>query len=121
MSEWVNENAVAIAPESVGHRHRNLRSRSDGLLEEGIHVLDVEVQRDGRAVQRLLLSHNPPSTQRDFRRVFGSLLMSISLLVDYESIHPQSRKGPSVGAPLIATRWPLSRVLKVMKQAPRPR
>ena len=46
MTERVFDLAVTIAPEHVVERHRDLRAGAHRLLEDGIHVLDVEMDRN---------------------------------------------------------------------------
>src|SRR5262245_20337757 len=53
MAERIDELPVAIAPEHVADRHLDLGARLDGAFERGVGVLDVEVQRDGRAFERV--------------------------------------------------------------------
>ena len=47
MAEWVGHLAVAVAPEHIGGRHGGLRTGSDGALEPGVAVVDVQVERHG--------------------------------------------------------------------------
>src|SRR3954468_20323937 len=53
MAERVLELAVAIAPELVGNRHGDLRAGLDRARDETVDVVDVQVNGDRRALERL--------------------------------------------------------------------
>lgn len=53
MAERIHHLAVAVAPEHVRRRHGDLRARRHRLLDRGIHILHVQVQRHRRALERL--------------------------------------------------------------------
>src|SRR5579862_5967467 len=50
MPERILEHAVAVAPEHVGDRHRDLRAGLFRLRGRRVDILDVQVNRDRRSV-----------------------------------------------------------------------
>src|SRR6516225_10089695 len=53
MAERILNLAVAIAPEHVGHGHRSLGARPDGTRADRIDIVDIEMDRHRRALERL--------------------------------------------------------------------
>ena len=52
MTEWVFHLAIAVAPEHVVEWHRDSRARGNCLLEDGVRVLNIEMDRYRRALER---------------------------------------------------------------------
>ncbi len=52
MARRVFDHAITIAPKLVSQRHDDLGPGAQGLLIQGIDILDIEMNRDGRGVER---------------------------------------------------------------------
>src|SRR3546814_6084294 len=69
VAERVFELAVAIAPEHVLHRHRDLGAGLHRARGEAIHILDVQMDRDRRAAERLRRSEEHTSELQSLMRI----------------------------------------------------
>jgi hypothetical protein len=77
VSERISHPAVAVVPKHVGERGFDLCAGRNGLVEEGVHVLDVKEDAACVAAQRLrrpaagaghlVREHNPGIADLDFR------------------------------------------------------
>ena len=64
MTERVFQLAIAIAPEHVVQRHRDFRARAHRLFEDGVRVLDIEMDDDRRALEMFRTEGRPTPASR---------------------------------------------------------
>jgi hypothetical protein len=53
VAEWIDDRAGAVAVELILDRTRLFRARRNRLLEDGVHIVDVERDREGGATESL--------------------------------------------------------------------